>query len=229
MREVTLVISLCLACAKTGAAQDTKTSEGDATAKVPSGEPFARDDRDAVRQAIQEATGRDPGDDACIQWPPSFPRLVVVGTFAHDRGCMYEGLFVDRTWYAGRDAKADVAGLSTVGWAKADIEQRQKIARDWVREVAQAFDGRFVEKPTTAFAFDDTPDFEPVHVRPTKVMGVVVDGWVAEPSGMVFEEAYRFVEYRFGPDATVQGSSSRQFAVPGERIREREQSQSDAE
>lgn len=171
-----------------------------------------------MRKAVTEATGNDPGEDVCAAWPSTFPEVVVVGTFAHDRGCMHEGLFVGRKWFEGRDDKGTIAGLESAGWSDEALEGRERLARAWVSEVLQAFGGRFVESSTPAFELEDTPEFTPVHVRATKVLGVVVNGWVEKPSGMVFEEAYHFVEYRFGRDGSLKASSTRAFAVPGERL-----------
>lgn len=219
MRFIGILVALGWGCAPT---------ELEQAEPVPVPEPeepavLTKDDRASVRLAVADATGRDPGEDVCAVWPESFPRVVVVGTFAHDAGCMHEGVFVDRTWYGSKGSAS--AGLVTAGWGEASMQQRQALAQAWVEEVSQAFGGRFVKQTGTAFELEDTPDFRPVHVRPTKVRGVVVEGWVAEPSGMVFEEAYRFVQYRFGSDGGLTSRVAQRFSVPGEVIRERELSE----
>lgn len=220
MRLLGLVVALGWGCAPTESKQAEPAPEPDPTVSAA----LTKGDRASVRAAVRDAAGRDPGEDVCAVWPDSFPRVVVVGTFAHDAGCMHEGLFVDRTWHGGSSTQAASAGLATGGWAEASIERRQALAQAWVEEVSQAFGGRFVKQTGTAFELEDTRAFQPVHVRPTKVRGVVVEGWVAEPSGMVFEEAYRFVQYRFGSDGELTSRVAQRFSVPGEVIRERERS-----
>lgn len=148
-----------------------------------------------MRNAVTKARGRDPGEDVCAAWPQTFPKVVVVGGFAHDRGCMPIGAFVGRKWFDRMD-EATVAGLTSAGWVDGALEKREPLARAWVQEVLQAFGGHFVTEPTRAFELDDTPEFTPVGVRATESLGVVVSGWVQEPPGMVYEETYALVEYR---------------------------------
>lgn len=215
MRASPLALALLAACARTGPESPPSAERGD--------EPLGRSSA-AVREAVKAATGEDLGADLCTVSPSTFPRVIVVGGFADDRGCMYEGMFVDRTWYGSGGERPTQAVLRTAGWADADAEKRQKLARAWVYEVSNAFGGSFVAETTTAFSFGDTPDFEPPRVSATEDGGVIVSGWIEEPSGMVWESAYHFVEYRFGPDATLDVDVGRHFSVPGERIQAAEAS-----
>ena len=202
------VLALALSC--------TRADPGPAAAADPA-EPFAKDDERAVRAALAEATGHPVAEDTCFAWPASFPRVVLVGGFAHDRGCELEGMFVDRTYYAegGR-----VEAIATRGFSAAKLEDKESIARAWVDEVLHAFDGAFVTVSTPAFELEGSPKFEPVHVRANKIGGVVVEGWVQRPSGMQDESAFDLVVYRFGPDGAVEAESKRSFAVDGQRLRD---------
>jgi hypothetical protein len=128
-------------------------------------------------------------------------------------------MFVDRTWHAeGGTTKA----LATRGFADAQMQEKESIARAWVEEALQAFGGRFVLVPTKAFELDGSPKHEPVRVRMNKIGGVVVEGWVARPSGMQDESAFDFVVYRFAPDGALEAESSRSFTVDGQRLRDAE-------
>lgn len=218
VRAFCVALVLCVGCTKGGSGERSsakasgKGEDGDAATQ-----PFDRDDDEAVREAFEKATGRALDEHDCVVWPRSFERVVLVGSFANDRGCMHEGMFIDRTWHEKGGAQA---ALATAGWDDADIEKRQELARAWVEQASQAFGGRFVDKSQTAFEFEDTPDFEPVRVRATQELGVVVSGWVEEPAGMVWESAYRFVEYRFGRDGSVERTLGKQFSVEGQRIKD---------
>ena len=216
VRPFALGLALLFACTRTGS---DSPPAGDGAA---ANERFAPGDRAAVREAVKAATGEDLGEEICAEWPSTFPRLVLVGDFADDLGCTYEGMFVDRTWHGRNDHRRTQAGLATVGWAEADTDARQRLAKAWVNEIAHAFDGTFVSAETTAFELEDTPAFEPPRVAATDENGVIVSGWVAEPSGMVWEESYHFAEYRFGPDGSLDASIGRHFTVPGERIQKAE-------
>ncbi|HWB80092.1 MAG TPA: hypothetical protein VG755_34240, partial [Nannocystaceae bacterium] len=88
--------------ADTKKADDTKLAGGDdgksaddGKAPEPAPKAFAKDDKAAVLAAYKAASGSDLGDDACVEWPPSFPRVTLIGGFAHDRGCDLDGVFVD--------------------------------------------------------------------------------------------------------------------------------------
>jgi len=177
-------------------------------------QPFARNDEAAVKAALQ-SNGHEVHDDMCIEWPSSFPRVVLIGGFAHDQGCSHEGMFVDRKFHA---TGGEVEALATRGFETAGIEEKEAIARAWIGEVVHAFGGGFVTQSSSAFELDDSPKFEPVHVRANKVGGVVVEGWVQDPSGMRFESSFRLVTYRFAPDGSISAESKRQFTVDGERL-----------
>jgi hypothetical protein len=220
-------VSLALAIVVAGFAAGCKDSStgwlggvGTANSKVA----IPEGDIKTVREAYRAELGRDLGDKPdCVDWPKPFPHVVMVGHFAHDRGCMLEGLFIGRTWYGGGSGGAAAAkGLATRGWASASADERQTLAREWIDSVTHAFDGRFVRSEPTAFVFDDTPAFEPVQVAAMDDGGVSIDGWVELPSGMVWESAYHFVEYHFDGQGALTAKVSRRFAVDGQRIRDHE-------
>lgn len=219
MSRALLVASLLLACTRADGGGDAKpTSTAPPTATPPPAtEPFARDDRAAVAAAMKQAGAELTAED-CVTWPTSFPRVVAVGSFAHDRGCDLTGVFVDRRWLAGG---ASVDGLATRGFAGASAEERQTIARQWVEEVDQAFGGRFVSRKPTAFEFPEAPAWQSVEVR-ADGQDVVVEGWIEEPSGMRWEDAFRFVTYRFAPDGKLAAEVKQRFSIEGERIQAHE-------
>ncbi len=217
-RSLALVL-FAFSCTKAEPSETPTGSEGgggtkDAPAK--SG-PFAKGDEKAVRAALARAR-QDVGE-ACFEWPASFPRVVLVGSFAHDRGCDLEGMFVDRRWH---DEGGTPKALATRDFANAKMEDKEAIARAWVEEGLQAFGGRFVQVTTKAFELEGSPKFEPVRARMNKIGGVVVEGWVQRPSGMQDETGFDFVVYRFAPDGAVETESSRGFAIDGQRLREAE-------
>lgn len=180
-------------------------------------EPFAKDDRAAVARALATAWGREPGDDACIEWPASFPRVVAVGSFASDRGCEAEGLFVDRTFIASR---FDAAGLATRDFAKAPPDVKETLARAWVDEVVHAFGGGFVSEPHAAFSFEGGPAFTPPKVEGGTDV-IVVDGWVQEPPGMSDESSFYHVTYAFSREGELATTTANGFTIEGQRLRDR--------
>lgn len=219
-RRVVLVLALC-GCDK-GSASTVGNADPKAGAEVESGDSkagggkaFAKDDKAAVLAAYEAATGNDLGEDACVVWPSSFPRVTLVGGFAHDRGCDLEGVFVDGEL---RKTDANQAGLATREFEKAVLHDKEAIARAWTDEVLHAFGGRFVTASETAFEIEGSPKFEAPRATENKIGGVVVEGWVERPSGMVYESSYDYIIYRFAPDGALETERRNGFTVPGEKI-----------
>ncbi len=183
----------------------------------PTPQPIAPDDRATVAKALADAGVRF-GDDDCVAWAPSFPRVVAVGSFAHDRGCETVGLLVDRRWHAGDAGVA--AALATVGFAAAALVEREALARRWVDEVEHAFGDHFVTESELAFELDGSSRFQPVLARTNKLGAVVVEGWTREPAGMQDESAFQRMRYTLSPQGELQRSSEARFSVEGPRLRE---------
>ncbi len=218
-----LVALVLVACGREAAVDAPRgaapaSAEADPTrvaAAAPAVEPFAPNDEASVRAALAQA-GRDIGEHACFSWPRTFPRVVVVGGFAHDRGCEPEGVFVDRTFHADN---LSAAGLATRGFERSGLAAKETNARAWVDEVVHAFGGGFVRSSHTAFTIEGSPPFEPVHVRADKIGGVVVEGWTQLPSGMADESTFVRVVYRFAKDGTLAVEERNRFTVPGDVLR----------
>jgi len=191
-------------------------ASGGAVRPDPPPAPFARDDRPAVAAALK-ASGVELDASDCLVWPTSFPRVVVVGAFAHDRGCDRTGVFVDRRWYA---SDGDAPALATRDFTAARLADKEAIARAYVDEVVHAFGHQFVTEPAPAFGFPDSPKYAPVIARENKLGGVVVEGWEAVPPGMNDESAYVLATHRFAPDGALTSETKQQFAVDGDRLRQ---------
>lgn len=203
------------ACPRAEAPPPTAAAGSPTPVEPSEAQPFARDDEVAVKAALT-AAGRHVDDHTCVRWSSTFPRVVVVGDFAHDLGCEEAGLFVDRTFHA---TNGEVAGLATRGFAGAAMAEKESLARAWIDEVTHAFGGRFVTAPEPAFTLEGSPEFSPVMVRMNKIGGVVVEGWTELPAGMQDESSYRLVTYRFAPDGALSAESKRTFTVDGARLR----------
>ena len=203
-------------------ADDTKLagkSGDDGKAPEPAPKAFAKDDKAAVLAAYKAASGTDLGDDACVQWPSSFPRVTLIGGFAHDRGCDLDGVFVDGEL---KTADADRLGLATREFEKAVLADKEAIARAWVDEVLHAFGGSFVTSSTTAFELAGSPTFEAPRATMNKIGGVVVEGWVQRPAGMVYEYTFDYRIYRFSPEGKIEAETRNSFTIDGEKVRDAE-------
>lgn len=219
MKRALLLGSLILACTRVdGGANPVTAAEGKPAPKPePKPEPkpgpsIARDDKAALAAAVRAAGGVFDDDD-CGAWPSTFPRVVAVGSFAHDRGCDLSGLMIDGKWIT---ENTSIAGLQTVGFAAAASEEKQRLARAWVDEVEHGFGGRFVTEADLAFKVAGVAH-TPVVVRVEGPL-IVVEGWVRHPSGMRYESAFSLATYRFTADGALTVASAQRFAVEGERL-----------
>lgn len=104
--------------------------------------------REAVRRAREQVRGEPE--------PPSGERprcaarplegLIVVGSFAHDRGCRFTGAFVGETLHQDRRAAAR-AFLETDDWAGAEPRERERMARTLARAVPFAMQNAATSRP----------------------------------------------------------------------------------
>ncbi len=145
---------------------------------------------DEVRAAYAKATGRQLGGrdhPGCIERAVHFPGIVFVGDFAHDRGCMGQAALIDCAV-----ARLDPAAvLARAGWAKARPELREKIALDYLREIAFVWDGSISDQP------------KPPSVTREPDGGITIDLWLTAPSGMQRGVTRHHHEYRFSASGTI--------------------------
>lgn len=154
-------------------------------------------DEAAVIEAFLDHTGMDmnPGD-VCVLTDPDFPGVAVVGTFAHDRGCITQIIHVDGDWLM--PSLASAAALRMAGWQGADDDGRARLALLWT-----AFGGFPFSSPVTSpnedFGRPGGPAFVPPRAEPAAA-GAVVTLWVEEPSGMAPETEYNLWELTYDRD-----------------------------
>lgn len=205
-----IIASLLAACSakKTNSPQP----QDDAGARVYS---VATDK--AVAKAIKEATGQGFGEE-CIHRPEALADVVVVGSFASDRGCMPIGAFVKGQWL--RTKALLESGLSTYGWQSMSPKEQDTLATLWIEEVILTYRGsRFLTKAEPAFEFPDTPAFLPLQSQRVN-SEVAVGGWTARPSGMINESSYLYSEYAIATNGAITARGRASFGVPGPRLRE---------
>jgi len=89
-----------------------------------------------VDAAYKAATGREMSTygGRCARRSTTFPAMYVIGAFAADLGCQWEGAFHNCTW---NDDKAAATEMAAAGWAKADAKKRGELAVAWLREIDQ--------------------------------------------------------------------------------------------
>ncbi len=161
----------------------------------------------ASRQHFETVTGKkvDRRSRTCIRRDRELP-LVVVGTFAFDRGCMFDGVFVNARYFGKSDAALSEGVLDTLGWKAANQEQREKLVQAWVVKGLLAFVKVLHQK---------NEDFENRSFQPPQVVSkeggeISITLWLRMPSGRVRGRSYILREYRFSKDGLFVGSSKRE-------------------
>lgn len=153
------------------------------------GKPLGRaiDDACASDDAVAAAYARDSGkpldkEHRCVDHAPHFPGWALVGQFAYDRGCMPRAVLLDCKLVKGVEAKTL---LARAGWAEARAPAREKIAMNYVREVAIAWEGSMSDEP------------EPPRTVRQADGGITITAWIADPPGMQREITPHLTEFRF--------------------------------
>jgi hypothetical protein len=92
--------------------------------------------REAKRRAIEATTGEPAEPIGRRQRCASRPMdgVIVLGSFAHDRGCRFTGVFVGERYYRDRRAAA-AAFLESYDWAAASERERESTAKDIARHL----------------------------------------------------------------------------------------------
>lgn len=117
-------------------------------------------------------------DDICIERPEKIKDLVLVGFFAHDRGCDGGMIF-----YKGKefDNNNDIPKvMKENGWE--ERTKREFLALEWVKEVSLAWEIP-MEEADDDFKSQEEHTFMPPTVK-TENGEIIVAVWVREPSGM---------------------------------------------
>lgn len=138
---------------------------------VAPGPPGACATNLGVVQTWDKAKGREistSDEGACVWRAWGFPGVIVLGSFAHDRGCKPMGTFIDcelGEW-------TSVELLARAGWNKAKPKARETIAMRYLRQIHTKYRSGLTDDPA-----------KPV-IKSGNDGSVTVTAWTARPSGM---------------------------------------------
>lgn len=170
-----LGLAMTLACSHNRASCDVRTDQ-------------------AAITAYKQATGKDH-DARCIVHSSTFPGLVVMGTFADDRGCIGEGVLVGCQWNP-KDAARQA--MATSGWATADAAKKQMLALAWLSEITQT---SVVASDPGGFA-KVNKEWTPITATPGEDGSLTLELWERAPSGMLPINDYTRVKITFSANGT---------------------------
>jgi hypothetical protein len=157
----------------------------------------------AAREAI---TGKkvDERSKRCISRDKGLPGMVVVGGFAYDYGCRFQGVFIGSRYVATEDKALSKNALEALGWKAANRELREKLALAWLEKGLFAF--VTVIRAKNADFQDRT--FQPPGAVTSENNETVVTLWIRLPAGRVRGRPYQLREYRFSSDGDYAGSKT---------------------
>lgn len=185
-------------------------------AACASGQDLSRFDLstdEGVTAAREAASGKklDEYSKGCIRRSMELPKAVVVGSFAHDYGCSFQGVFLGLSYFEEGDARLSKSALDFLGWQGANQAERERLALLWVEKGLLAF--------LTVLAERDA-DFKDGQFQPPRVVSqengeVVVTLWIRKPPGMTPERYYELREYTFSKDGELTRTANPQSLVGG--------------
>ena len=112
-------------------------------------------------------------------------------------------MFVNSRYFEKDDAALSKNALAALGWETASQEQREKLVLLWVEKGLLPF---FTVLYTRDKELIDQA-FQPPQVISTKTSEIKVTLWIRLPRGRG-EQGYQHVEYRFGRNGNLLGSST---------------------
>lgn len=141
-------------------------------------------DENVIAELNKSSEHQFTSDDVCIERPDSFKDLILVGYFAHDRGCTGNIVF-----YKGVESTVSeiyTTLLKDNGWA--NKVKREKLALNLVTDVLLKWVSPLFSEPKN-FSQNSMYSFSP----PMAIIEqneVIVSTWVLEPAGMQPESSY---------------------------------------
>lgn len=141
-------------------------------------------DENVIAELNKSSEHKFSSNDVCIERPDSFKDLILVGYFAHDRGCTGNIVF-----YKGVESTVSeiyTTLLKDHGWAKK--VNREKLAINLVTQVLLKWVSPLFSEPKD-FSQNSMHSFSPPMAREEQ-NEVIVSTWVLEPAGMQPESSY---------------------------------------
>lgn len=154
---------------------------------------------DAKREAEGQSSGSKlTARSVCIERLKESPKVIVIGFFRYDRGCHFDGAFVESRYLERTDPAFSSLALEALGWKTATRDQREGLAELWVEKGLAAF---FTVLHKSDKNFQGST-FHPPQVVSEENGDIVVKLWVRMP-GNRGKSTEKLLEYRFGNDGNL--------------------------
>ncbi|CAN5208942.1 hypothetical protein BH10ACI1_BH10ACI1_14110 [soil metagenome] len=156
----------------------------------------------AVLEQLGKLQNKDFSKDmVCIERLKESANLIIVGFFAYDRGCRFDGVFVNSVYFEKADTDLSKNALNALGWKKANQTEREKIAMIWVEKGLLAFSTVLYTKDKDF----NVGEFYPPQIVAKENGEIVVTLWT---SVMKRKKEYHNLEFKFTKDGNLTGSST---------------------
>ncbi len=162
---------------------------------------------DAKREKLglaNKGTSKLEAKSVCIERLKESPKVIVIGFFANDVGCRFDGAFVGSSYFEKTDIALHKTALDALGWEKAPKSEREMLAKFWVEKGLLAFFTVLYIKDKDL----NNQDFHPPQAVSSENGAIKVTLWIQLPSGMSREKGFQHVEYRFDKNGNYSGSST---------------------
>jgi hypothetical protein len=152
----------------------------------------------------------DSQSKGCVRIPEELPGIILLGSFAYDRGCALNGAIINKRGFS-TDKDVSKLALESLGWGKAGAEKRKELALKWVQFGLLAFENP-LEQATKDFT---NQTFETPRAVSSADGSITVSLWVQEPAGMRCQSVYDKLIYRFLKDGILgETTTEKSFRVP---------------
>jgi len=130
--------------------------------------------------------------------------MIVVGGFAFDYGCRFQGVFIGSRYVATEDKGLSRSALEALGWKNANRHLREKLAQAWLEK------GLFAFVTVLRAKNEDFQNhsFQPPGAVANETGETVITLWIRLPSGRIRGKVYQLREYRFSSDGDFAGNKT---------------------
>jgi len=140
----------------------------------------------------------------CIERLKESPKVIVIGFFAYDIGCRFDGAFVNSRYFEKTDVALSKAALDALDWEKANQPEREKLSLLWVEKGLLPF---FTVLHTKQKELENQ-GFHPPKVISMENGEIKVTLWIQLPSGMNREKGFHHLEFKFAKDGNLSGNAT---------------------
>ncbi len=177
---------------------------------------YSKKSKKELHEEYQRQTGNEVSYRYfCFKYPRNLKRIVITGSFAHDVGCIMEGLFVDGKWGTLKDMMQK--GLEINGWG--DKSKRKELALHWVKEIVLGWN-HSVNYKHKDFELPKAPQYNIPTATLNESGDISVLLWVRKPPGMRPVRGYYQLSVTISEDARITDRKILKFySVPLRRSR----------